>query len=565
MYNLEKVPFSRFGSYFSIAVNDWGGLEHGMYLRSHYGSVPHVFKMYPVRDGAPVEYTTETSPSLLTLKADGGGTVECVIEGQDTIRLRGSGVQLRLEMPPRRWNHAYELPGGWCFNLNPDNLQIGLDLLHGSVDMDAPWEKGKGFCWESSYITATLSPDDDKGFDVALDNFVTTWVKPDERPDFDSCRQEVEQEYAAWQQGLPQAPAEYETTRDLAAYVNWSATLAPAGQLKRPTMLMSKMDMPNVYHWDHAFNAMAHSTHQPDLAWDQLMLFHDYKDEHGKPPSNMNRSRMGSTIFNPPVQGWALRRMWDANPGMFTPQRLVEAYDYLSNWTDWICNTCTWPGDVLPFYKHGFDSGWDNSSIFDKGVPVATPDLASHLILQMETLTDIAEALQRNKEKAAWQMRRDELLTALVDELWQEDRFVGKLKPSNTIVECQSLITCMPMELGRRLPKEIQQALVARLRQHQTEHGLATEVLDSPNYVEGGYWRGPIWAPVTMLIVNGLLDIDETDLARQIVDGFCNMCRDNGFYENFDPVTGKGYYDPAYTWTSSVFMIFANQLHQKQL
>ena len=34
---------------------------------------------------------------------------------------------------------------------------------------------------------------------------------------------------------------------------------------------------------------------------------------------------------------------------------------------------------------------------------------------------------------------------------------------------------------------------------------------------------------------------------------------DNGFHENFDARTGVGHYDTAYTWTSSVFMIFANR------
>jgi hypothetical protein len=44
------------------------------------------------------------------------------------------------------------------------------------------------------------------------------------------------------------------------------------------------------------------------------------------------------------------------------------------------------------------------------------------------------------------------------------------------------------------------------------------------------------------------------------MQAFCNLCRDHGFYENFNPKTGAGCYCPAYTWTSSVFLIFQGLL-----
>ena len=35
-----------------------------------------------------------------------------------------------------------------------------------------------------------------------------------------------------------------------------------------------------------------------------------------------------------------------------------------------------------------------------------------------------------------------------------------------------------------------------------TENGLATEMPKSNKYESNGYWRGPIWAPTTYLLVD---------------------------------------------------------------
>ena len=75
-----------------------------------------------------------------------------------------------------------------------------------------------------------------------------------------------------------------------------------------------------------------------------------------------------------------------------------------------------------------------------------------------------------------------------------------------------------------------------------------------------GYWRGAIWAPSTMLILSGLEEIGEYGLAKSIGGKFVKLCRKSGFAENFDAVTGKGYFCSAYTWTSSVFMMLSEHL-----
>ena len=62
-----------------------------------------------------------------------------------------------------------------------------------------------------------------------------------------------------------------------------------------------------------------------------------------------------------------------------------------------------------------------------------------------------------------------------------------------------------------------------------------------------------------LLIFDGLMKCGEEAFAREVAERFCRMVKDNGFAENFDALTGAGRRDLAYTWTPSVFLIFANE------
>jgi glycogen debranching enzyme len=121
----------------------------------------------------------------------------------------------------------------------------------------------------------------------------------------------------------------------------------------------------------------------------------------------------------------------------------------------------------------------------------------------------------------------------------------------------------MPILLGEDLPGPVLEALVVQLRRHLTPHGLATEAPDSPSYEPDGYWRGPIWAPVTVLIEDGLRRAGQDDLADELSDRFLALCERSGFAENFDALTGEGLRDRAYTWTAAAYLILAGAAHQR--
>jgi putative isomerase len=201
-------------------------------------------------------------------------------------------------------------------------------------------------------------------------------------------------------------------------------------------------------------------------------------------------------------------------------------------------------------------------------MPTESADLAAHLVLQWEGLALMAEMLHRPGEARRWRTRAALQLDALLSHGVRDGRFVSVLSGSHASQPTHSLLDRIPVVLGHRLPGEMADSLAAELSPggpYLTRWGPATEPPDSPKYESDGYWRGPIWAPSTYQIVDGLRDAGREDLAREIARRFCDMCaREPGMYENYDAVTGKGLRCPGYSWTAAVFLLLAQWLGGKQ-
>ena len=177
----------------------------------------------------------------------------------------------------------------------------------------------------------------------------------------------------------------------------------------------------------------------------------------------------------------------------------------------------------------------------------------------MKALARIATAMGKATEAATWDRSATELLNRLYQHSWVDGRFVAKFSGSHDYDPSPtSLLTLMPLVLGEHLDEEKLSRLVKMLEDDfLTENGLATESPKSPLYQNDGYWRGPIWAPSTYLIVDGLRRAGRTELADKIARSFCTMAQHKaeGHYENFDALTGVGLRAPGYTWTASVYML----------
>lgn len=562
-YDIERVPFSRFGSYMAFSYFPADRAPHsqaGLYLRTmrggRNGSEHPVFLVELLRGGAPIPYKIFASPTRLRLSSD-AGEAEFFFAKGDRVRFRAKGVSVRVasagaermvSFGDGRWKMSSEAGSGENYALSSAG---GISV----------YSRGTGATDRAS--SATFTPDSTSGkVDGSIVTFDDRWVPP-ARATFDSELKSVRSEYRKWLDRMPSISPEFGAGAELAAYVNWSSVVSPKGFLDRPAMLMSKNWMARVWAWDHCFNAMALSTSDRELAWQQLMLPIDNQEPSGALPDT-TREMIKETLYSkPPIHGWALG--WMMQRGAFKDKKhLAEIYGPLVRWTEFYFQSRDQNHNGFPEYPQGCDSGWDNSTVFSAGVSMETPDLSSYLILQMDTLSAVAHALGHEKESKEWSNRSDRLLQGMLSRFWRNDHFVAIRVDSGADVECDSLLLYMPLILGKKLPPDVREKMIVGLTKQgrfRTSHGYASEPPSSKYYEADGYWRGPVWAPTSMLLAEGMDSIGESKLARQLRVDFCATAQQSKtMAENFDAVTGAGLRDGAYTWTSSVYLIFAHQL-----
>ncbi|WP_282699852.1 trehalase family glycosidase [Streptomyces sp. CC219B] len=560
-FSVHDIPFSTHGSWFDISpVVAEQTYADDLHLVSHQNGMHPVLRLMPLdpATGARADPRIEATPGLLSWTG-GTGRIDLAYESPDTVRLRGTGLDLSVRaaaqtLTPFSGTYFFHDPAAdaHVFTSYETGRRYRVTVLSGTLAATTGTQT-----LGSADRGLTLTAQQGGAWDIAIEELDTARPRYTTAATFDTLVHRAQRAFtdfadtvAPWRS--PATPA-----AELAAYVIWSATVRPAGLVTRPAVLMSKHWMDKVWSWDHCFNALALARGCPELALDQFSLPFDHQDDSGALPDSVTHSEVLHNFVKPPIHGWTLghlRRRLATPP---TGTELTETYDRLARWTDFWLTARRAPGDPLAHYQHGNDSGWDNATTFDPERVVVTADLAAFLILQMRELADLATELERPSDARRWSRAAQEMQAALLDRLWDQDRFVARGVGTGDTWSSASLLDLMPIVLGEHLPDHVSSALADRIKAHLTPYGLATELTDSPHYLADGYWRGPIWAPATVLIHDGLRRAGHHRPADDISARFRALCETHGFAENFDALTGQGLRDRAYTWTAACYLLLA--------
>jgi len=555
--DLHSSYFSYYGSYLAFCHGPaYPNESEGLYLRSVHNQTRErmIFRVELWKDGQKADFTDATAPEQMTLNVSGAiGTLDAAFRDAKRIVIGTDNITLRLYVVNHNNFNIYNLPQGenlMLLNSYPGRIKLMMHVKRGALEFVNEGENG-------AYYQLTPAQDG-KGL-LLITDMRTGYEDKEPCGEPGLYAKRNRDEFEAWLADMYPAPAKYAAARELAAYTNWASVINPSGRIRRPSMLMSKRRMINVWNWDSLFNAAA-SMGRPQTAIDQYSVLFDYQDEFGATPDSINEDDVCWSFCKPPFHGWALRKMMQL--GKLDEGFIEQIYPKLGKFTDWwmTCRDCD--NDGAPEYHHGNDSGWDNSTVFDEGWLVESPDLCALLAIQAEVLAGLAGRLGKPAAEAEkWQALKQKLLSVLIHELWDGETFFARHAITHKRVYCQSMLPNIAVIAAYMYPEDMQDKLAAIFEKENsflTPYGVATENVNSDKLKYNGYWRGPIWAPSTMAVVDGLYNIGRADLSEKIAQRFCDMAAVSGMAENFDPLTGEALCDPSYTWTSSVFMILAN-------
>ncbi|MEV0172249.1 trehalase family glycosidase [Streptomyces sp. NPDC050803] len=562
-FSVHDIPFSTHGSWFGISpvVAEQTHSDH-LHLVSHQNGMHPVLRLVPLdlATGEPAEAHIEATPGLLSWTGE-AGHIHLAYASPDTVRLRGHGLGVGIgaatrALTPFSGTYFFHDPAAdaHVFTSYETGRRYRVTVLSGTI-AETTGAQALGSADRGLALTAEAGG----AWEIAIEELDTARPRYAPSATFDVVVDRAQRLFADFVDTVAPWRSPATPAAELAAYVVWSATVRPAGLVTRPAVLMSKHWMDKVWSWDHCFNALALAPGCPELALDQFALPFDHQDDSGALPDSVTHSEVLHNFVKPPIHGWAFGRLRRRLATPPSRAELAETYDRLTRWTDFWLTARRTPGAQLAHYQHGNDSGWDNATTFDPERVVATADLSAFLVLQLHELACLAEQLDQQADAHRWGRAAQEIQTALLDQLWNGDRFVVRGVASGDTWSTSSLLDLMPIVLGEHLPGDVSGTLADHIKAHLTPYGLATELTSSPHYLADGYWRGPIWAPATVLIHDGLRRAGHDRLADDIGARFRALCETHGFAENFDALTGAGLRDRAYTWTASSYLLLAEE------
>jgi hypothetical protein len=554
--DIGKVPFSRRGAYLAISRDSMasgGGLWLRSLIRPEWGTgrkkvSDHLFRFLTATgEGVFTGNEPECLPWELILNTENGSARLHFSNGR-TLAVSAEKTALVLE-------HDHDELAGLVENTTPQSFRIYFPVIRHRAEIDVTHGQMR---YDGDSKRIFILPQGDRAeFTIkACRADLNREPDADAHSDVESIRRDYENFAGCY--GPDGGHSE------LAAYILWSTEYAPKGNITRRSNAASKSLMNLVWSWDNCFNALGVEKADPGLAWSNLFLFFDLQCGDGMLPDAVNPAIVVDWYTKPPIHGFAARRLLEH--GNTLPETEMERlYSGLARWTEWWYNQPAFDG--LACYRHPFDSGWDNATCFDRGHTVITPDLNAYLIIQQDVLCELAKKLGLAREAQVWRERADALLCNLLERMWNGSEFVC-IDAHGEAFRTDSLIRMMPVILGRRLPENILKALINELSQENhflTGWGLATESVRSRLYDHrrgdpgkpNAYWRGPVWPPVIYLLVCGLKDAGETELAGTVAKRYLHTVESNpgAMYENYDALTGEGNDDPSYTWTSAVYLL----------
>jgi glycogen debranching enzyme len=77
---------------------------------------------------------------------------------------------------------------------------------------------------------------------------------------------------------------------------------------------------------------------------------------------------------------------------------------------------------------------------------------------------------------------------------------------------------------------------------------------DDPQFEPTLYWRGPVWPILNWVLYRGLVRYGYGELAARVRGAMIGLARGAGFWEHYNPTTGRGHGGDQFAWTAGLVL-----------
>lgn len=203
--------------------------------------------------------------------------------------------------------------------------------------------------------------------------------------------------------------------------------------------------------------------------------------------------------------------------------------------------------------------GWDPASQWEKApFKIAEIQTTAILLRAGEDLQSLANRLGRTEEATEIAALNARTRNALLGQ-WRPglSRFVSRDLVSGEDIDAPTQAGFIPL-LALDLPDEITDVLLGEMQDWTSglKVPFPTTKPNSPGWEPKRYWRGPAWAIINWLLIDGLVRNGRSKAAEALQLSTVAAIERESFAEYFDPVTGEGCGGLGFSWTAAAYLRF---------
>jgi Trehalase len=146
--------------------------------------------------------------------------------------------------------------------------------------------------------------------------------------------------------------------------------------------------------------------------------------------------------------------------------------------------------------------------------------------------------------------------------LWSEtfNVYLSQDFTTEKLLQEPTIASLMPIYAGT-IEKEKADKVVAIMMNSKTfwlKHPLPSLPKNLKDFDENRYWQGPTWINMNWMLIDGLQRMGYQKEADALRSHTIELVEDNGLWEYYNPITGKGLGSPEFTWTAALTLDLLN-------